>query len=118
MCSPKPMAPTPQHLSADRTRAAFDVATRAAGEVQRTVFDSVMNGTDAWKHQRLLLAFTDSAAPAYVQPIESGGFVATWQRLTADIRSGECLHTTAELLDMASACMQRMQRRSQPAIAI
>lgn len=118
---PKPVA-APQLISyAARSKAAFDAATRAAGEVQRTVFDAVMNGTDDWKHQRLMLAFvTDSAiaAPAYVQPIESGSLVATWARLTEDIRSGECLTSTAELLDMASACMQRMQRRNPPAASI
>ena len=110
------MTPTPQPLSADRARAAFDAATRAAGEVQRTVFDAVMSGNDDWKHQRLLLAFvTDSAiaAPAYVRPIESGSLIATWARLIEDIRHGECLNSTADLFEMASACMQRLSTRQQ-----
>lgn len=113
--SPKPTT-APQLISyAARSKAAFDAATRAAGEVQRTVFDAVMNGNDDWKHQRLLLAFvTDSAtaAPAYVQPIESGSLVATWARLTEDISSGECLLSNQDLLAMTAACTGRLSTRA------
>jgi microcystin degradation protein MlrC len=50
-------------------------------------------------------------APAYVQPMEHGAFVATRPRLVKDVASGECMCTNAELLDMAVACMQRLQQR-------
>ncbi|TXJ04652.1 MAG: hypothetical protein E6Q29_14430 [Alicycliphilus sp.] len=66
---------------------------------------------DMTKFGRWLLAFTDANAPAYVQPMEHGAFVATRPRLVKDVASGECMCTNAELLDMAVACMQRLQQR-------
>lgn len=50
-------------------------------------------------------------APAYVKPIGHGDFISNWQRLVKDVANGECMCTSAELLDMAAACMQRLQQR-------
>ena len=94
-----------------RIKGAFDVAARAGAHVQRTVFKAIMNGDSNWKHQRLLLAFVNNGntvGPAYVECIESGSLVTTWSRLTESIRHDECPYSAAQLLEMATACMQRL----------
>ena len=58
--------------------------------------------------------FDDDTA-AYVRQLEHGSFTTTWPRLVRDVGTGECMCTTAELLDMAAACMQRLQQRGGPA---
>ena len=110
-------APVTLH-DASRTRAAFDAAAQAAASVQTAVFNAVLSGNDEWKHSRWMLAFIDDSAkgsPAYVRQLEHGAFVTTWPRLVRDVANGECMCTTAELLDMAAACMQRLQQRGGPA---
>lgn len=106
---------TPAASDMARTRAAFDAAAQAAASVQTTVFNALLSGTDQWKHSRWLLAFIDDSAkgaPAYVHQLEEGAFVASWPTLVADIESGECLRSNAELLAMASACTRRVQQRT------
>lgn len=102
----------------DRTRAAFDAAAQAAASVQTAVFNAVLSGNDEWKYSRWMLAFIDDSAkgsPAYVRQLEHGSFTTTWPRLVRDVGTGECMCTSAELLDMAAACMQRLQQRGGPA---
>ena len=102
----------------DRTRAAFDAASQAAASVQTAVFNAVLSGNDEWKYSRWMLAFIDDSAkgsPAYVRQMDRGSFVTTWPRLVRDVGTGECMCTSAELLDMAAACMQRLQQRGGPA---
>lgn len=73
-----------------------------------------MAGNDEWKYSRWMLAFIDDsekAAPAYVRQLEHGAFVTTWPRLVRDVGTGECMCTSAELIEMATACMQRLQQR-------
>ena len=115
--APQP-ASTPQPIADTvRTKAAFDAATRAAAEVQSAVFNAVLEGSEEWKFDRYLLTFIASGSkgtPAYVQQMERGAFVTTWPRLVKDVATGECLSSSAELLDMATACMQRLQQRSGP----
>ena len=104
--------------SMDRTRAAFDAAAQAAASVQTAVFNAVLSGNDEWKYSRWMLAFIDDSAkgsPAYVRQLEHGAFITTWPRLVRDVGTGECMCTSAELLDMAAACMQRLQQRGGPA---
>lgn len=104
--------------SMDRTRAAFDAAAQAAASVQTAVFNAVLSGNDEWKYSRWMLAFIDDSAkgsPAYVRQLEHGSFTTTWPRLVRDVGTGECMCTSAELLDMAAACMQRLQQRGGPA---
>lgn len=99
---------------AGRMQAAFDAAAQASAAVQKAVFNAVLSGNDEWKFSRWLLAFIDDSskgAPAYVRQMEQGAFVATWPRLVKDVASGECMCTSAELLDMAVACMQRLKHR-------
>lgn len=101
--------------SMDRTRAAFDAAAQAAASVQTAVFNAVLSGNDEWKFDRWLLAFIDDSsrgAPAYVRQMDRGDFITTWPRLIKDVANGECMCTSAELLDMAAACMQRLQQRA------
>lgn len=104
--------------SMDRTRSAFDAAAQAAASVQTAVFNAVLSGNDEWKYSRWMLAFIDDSAkgsPAYVRQMDRGSFVTTWPRLVRDVGTGECMCTSAELLDMAAACMQRLQQRGGPA---
>lgn len=106
--------PRPSYDDAVRTQAAFDAASQAAARVQSAVFNSVMAGNHEWKYNRWVLAFIDDsekAAPAYVRQLEHGSFTTTWPRLVRDVANGECMCTTAELLDMAYACMQRLAQR-------
>lgn len=100
-----------------RTGAAFDSAAQAAASVQTAVFNAVLSGSEEWKLHRWMLAFIDDGAKgasAYVRQMEPGAFVATWPRLVKDVATGECMCTSAELLDMAAACMQRLQQRGGP----
>lgn len=104
----------PSQPDTSRMQAAFDAAAQAAAAVQKTVFNSVLAGNDEWKFGRWMLAFIDDSAkgaPAYVRQLEHGAFVTTWPRLARDVGTGECMCTTAELLDMAYACMQRLAQR-------
>lgn len=110
--------PAPAEPSMDRTRSAFDAAAQAAASVQTAVFNAVLSGNDEWKYSRWMLAFIDDSAkgsPAYVRQMEHGAFVTTWPRLVKDVAAGECMCSSAELLDMAAACMQRLQQRGGPA---
>ena len=108
----------PRYDDAVRTQAAFDAASQAAARVQSAVFNAVMAGNDEWKYSRWMLAFIDDSAkgsPAYVRQMEQGAFVTTWPRLVRDVANGECMCTSAELIEMAAACMQRLQQRGGPA---
>ena len=110
--------PAPAEPSMGRTRSAFDAAAQAAASVQTAVFNAVLSGNDEWKYSRWMLAFIDDSAkgsPAYVRQLEHGSFTTTWPRLVRDVGTGECMCTSAELLDMAAACMQRLQQRGGPA---
>lgn len=110
-------APAPALPDMNRTRAAFDAAAQAAASVQTAVFNAVLSGNDEWKHSRWMLAFIDDsakAAPAYVRQMDRDSFVTTWPRLIKDVANGEGMCTSAELIEMASACMQRLQQRSGP----
>lgn len=111
------MGNQPAQPDAARTKAAFDAASQAAASVQSAVFNAVLSGNDEWKYSRWMLAFIDDSAkgsPAYVRQLEHGSFTTTWPRLVRDVGTGECMCTTAELIEMASACMQRLQQRSGP----
>lgn len=108
------MGNQPAQPDAARTKAAFDAASQAAASVQSAVFNAVLSGNDEWKYSRWVLAFIDDSAkgsPAYVRQLEHGSFTTTWPRLVRDVGTGECMCTTAELLDMAYACMQRLAQR-------
>ena len=59
--------------------------------------------------------FDDDTTAAYVRQLEHGSFTTTWPRLVRDVGTGECMCSNAELLDMAAACMQRLQQRGGPA---
>ena len=112
------MGNQPAQPDAARTKAAFDAASQAAASVQSAVFNAVLSGNDEWKYCRWMLAFIDDSAkgsPAYVRQLDHGSFTTTWPRLVRDVANGECMCTSAELLDMAAACMQRLQQRGGPA---
>lgn len=60
---------------------------------------------------RRWLIETDAHGVETVQPIGQDDFVANWSRLVKDIASGECLRSSAELVNMANACTARLQQR-------
>lgn len=101
-----------------RMQAAFDAAAQAAAAVQKTVFNSVLAGNDEWKFGRWMLAFIDDSskgAPAYARQMEQGAFVTTWPRLVRDVANGEAMCSSEELLQLASACIGRLEKRNAPA---
>lgn len=97
---------------ADRTQAAFDIASRTAAEVQRAVFAAVMAGEQDWQYGRWLLSYAiDRETPAAVKPLSYDAFVTTWGRLVKDVSTGECTRSSADLVNMAAACTSRLQQR-------
>lgn len=60
---------------------------------------------------RRWLISTDAHGVETVQPIGQDDFIANWSRLVKDIASGECLRSSAELVNMANACTARLQQR-------
>lgn len=105
----------PAQPDAARTKAAFDAAAQAAASVQTAVFNAVLSGNAEWKYSRWMLAFIDDSAkgsPAYARQMEQGAFVATWPRLVRDVANGEAMCSSEELLQMASACLNRLEKRS------
>lgn len=104
----------PAQPDPSRMQAAFDAAAQAAAAVQKTVFNSVLAGNDEWKFGRWMLAFIDDrskGSPAYVRQMDRESFVATWPRLVKDVANGECMCTSEELIQMASACITRLEKR-------
>lgn len=60
---------------------------------------------------RRWLISTDAHGVETVQPIGEDDFITSWSRLVKDIASGECLRSSAELVNMANACTARLQQR-------
>lgn len=108
--------PEPEPIvNLNKTKAAFDAAAQAAASVQTAVFNAVLEGDGDWKFGRYLLAFIDDSsrgAPAYVRQMDRGDFITTWPRLIKDVANGECMCSSAELIELATACMQRLQQRA------
>lgn len=111
-------APVTLH-DASRTQVAFDGAAKSSAAVQSAVFNALLTeGGEEWKYARWILAFAHDAqagAVPYIRPMEHGAFITTWPKLVKDVATGECMCSSAELLDMAAACMQRLQQRGGPA---
>ncbi len=108
----------PAQPDTSRMQAAFDAAAQAAAAVQKTVFNTVLSGNDEWKYGRWMLAFVDDStkgSPAYARQMEQGAFVTTWPRLVKDVANGEAMCTSEELLQLASACIGRLEKRTAPA---
>lgn len=66
---------------------------------------------EAMMNQRWLVAYNDQYGGLLAQPVGQSEFVASWPKLVNGIETGKCRRTNAELLDMAAACMQRLQQR-------
>lgn len=60
---------------------------------------------------RRWLISTDAHGVETVQPIGEDDFITNWPRLVKDIASGECMRSSAELVNMANACTARLQQR-------
>lgn len=60
---------------------------------------------------RRWLIETDAHGVETVQPISQDDFITNWPRLVKDIARGECLRSSAELVNMANACTARLQQR-------
>ena len=104
----------PAQPDTSRMQAAFDAAAQAAAGVQKAVFNAVLAGNDEWKYGRWMLAFIDDSAKgstAYARQMEQGAFVTTWPRLVKDVANGEAMCSSEELIQMASACLTRLEQR-------
>lgn len=60
---------------------------------------------------RRWLIETDAQGVETVQPIGQDDFISNWPRLVKDVATGECLRSSAELVNMANACTARLQQR-------
>lgn len=78
--------------------------------VQRKMGRSMPAPAPTLRGRRWLIE-TDAQGVETVQPIGQDDFVANWSRLVKDIASGECLRSSAELVNMANACTARLQQR-------
>lgn len=86
------------------------------GEVLPSIRKTGRYDKPAAEHQPTLrgrrwLIETDAQGVETVQPIGQDDFITNWSRLVKDIASGECLRSSAELVNMANACTARLQQR-------
>lgn len=86
------------------------------GEVLPSIRKTGRYEKPAAEHQPTLrgrrwLISTDAHGVETVQPIGEDDFITSWPRLVKDISSGECMRSSAELVNMANACTARLQQR-------
>lgn len=103
----------------ERMKLAFSTACEASAQVQRTVFNSMMQGdTDEWQHSRYLLNlnYDSQGRPTlpHAQPIATDQMVVSFSSLPQRIADGEIMSATdAQLATLATACTQRLTQRAQ-----
>lgn len=69
--------------------------------------------------QRWLVGFSHDRGGLLAQPVAKEEFVCTWAQLARGIACGDRQATTAELVDLASACNQQLvQRMGNPALVL
>lgn len=83
------------------------------GEIPTAVLQGILS--EAIMRQRMLVSFNPDTGRIGCTVLGGNEFISDWPRLVKDVATGECMRTSAELLDMAAACMQRLQRRGGPA---
>ena len=103
----------------ERMKLAFATACEASAQVQRTVFNAMMQGdTDEWQHSRYLLNlnYDSQGRPTlpYAKPIATDQMVVSFNSLPQRIADGEIMGATdAQLATLATACTQRLTQRAQ-----
>lgn len=83
------------------------------GEIPTAVLQGILS--EAIMRQRMLVSFNPDTGRIGCTVLGGNEFISDWPRLVKDVATGECMRTSAELLDMAAACMQRLQQRGGPA---
>lgn len=83
------------------------------GEIPTAVLQGILS--EAIMRQRMLVSFNPDTGRIGCTVLGGNEFISDWPRLVKDVATGECMCTSAELLDMAAACMQRLQQRGGPA---
>lgn len=83
------------------------------GEIPTEVLQGILS--EAIMRQRMLVSFNPDTGRIGCTVLGGNEFISDWPRLVKDVATGECMCTSAELLDMAAACMQRLQQRGGPA---
>ena len=103
----------------ERMKLAFSTACEASAQVQRTVFNAMMQGdADEWQHSRYLLNlnYDSQGRPTlpHAQPIATDQMVVSFSSLPQRIADGEIMSATdAQLATLATACTQRLTQRAQ-----
>ena len=103
----------------ERMKLAFSTACEASAQVQRTVFNAMMQGdTEEWQHSRYLLNlnYDSQGRPTlpHAQPIATDQMVVSFSSLPQRIADGEIMNATdAQLATLATACTQRLTQRAQ-----
>lgn len=93
---------------------AFSLATQAAAQVQRAVFNSVMSGNEGWKRSRYLLNLDaeDKEAVIHAKQIDTDIWVLPINRLNEAVE--ESLSMDAQTLtQLASTCTAKLGRMAQ-----
>lgn len=97
---------------------AFTLASQAAAQVQRVVFNGVMASNSDWKHSRFLLdvdaCSQDGCIAAQAKKIESDAFVLPIGRFYAAIEDSIAVDAQA-LTRLVTACTARLGRMAQRA---
>ena len=106
-------------VDAERIRLAHAMASEAAVQVERTVFDAVMNGdAQLWRHSRYLLNlnYDRDSKPSIpwcgALPFEA--LAITIDELPERLTGPDAVSATdVQLARLAAACSQRLERRAQ-----
>lgn len=105
--------------SPERLNLAFAMAAEASAQVQRTVFNAVMNAGPDWKHSRYVLGLnydrlTSQCTAPWAKAVRHDEMITTLDKLPDWIDGGDpILASDAQLANIASACMHRLTKRMQ-----
>jgi prophage antirepressor-like protein len=94
--------------------AAYKLASHVAAVAAQTVFQAILSGDDASKYDRWMfrMDWHKETPTAWAAPIESDAMVVSIAELPQRLlESGATYATNHELLDIASACHQRLSQR-------
>lgn len=104
---------------AERLQLAFDLATQTSAQVQRTVFNAVMEGAqDEWRYSRYLVAFTydrlsDKPTLPWAKAVQHDQLIVSLDDLPRRIEGPDAvLATDAQLAAIARACLNRIEARA------
>lgn len=110
-----------QHIAlaqTERIKLAYALAAQAAAEVQRTVFDAVLNGdVKSWQHSRYLLALTyDRKTNQQTQPwakaLDCEQFVTSFDELADETSEPFCSASDAQLAQIIGSLSKRLEYRA------